>query len=114
MKKIHMVRQIALDLIQVVGLMLPVVFLTMRFVQRNTTSKTSKQTESVFLALFLLMLGALTVSGVLLLLGILDVEWASWLVFSGIVSMIAFFILFGMFIFYFIRYMKPEYKRHIL
>ena len=108
-----MVQQVALDLIQVVGLMLPVVFLTMRFVQRNTTSETSKQTESVFLGLFLLMLGALTASGILLLLGILDIEWAPFLVFSGIVSMMIFFVLFGMFIFYSIRYMDPEYKKNL-
>lgn len=108
-----MVRQVALDLIQVVGLMLPVVFLTMRFVQRNTTSKTSRRTESVFLGLFLLMLGALTASGILLLLGILGSEWAPSLVFFGTVLMIVFFILFGMFIFYFIRYMDPEYKKHL-
>ena len=108
-----MARQIALDLIQVVGLMLPVVFLTMRFVQRNTSPETTKQTESVFVGLFLMMLGALTLSGILFLLGILDVEWASGLTFLGIVSMMAFFVFFGMFIFYFIRCMKPEYKRHL-
>lgn len=108
-----MVQRVALDLIQVVGLMLPVVFLTMQFVQRNATSKTSKQAESVFLALFLLMLGALTASGILLLLGVLEVEWAPIFVFIGVISMMAFFIFFGMFIFYFIRYTDPEYKRQL-
>lgn len=108
-----MARPIALDLIQVVGLMLPVVFLTMQFVQRNKSPKTDKETESVFLWLFLMMLASLTASGVLLLLGILDTAWASPIVFLGIVLMIVFFVLFGMFIYYFIQAMKPEYKRHL-
>lgn len=109
-----MVRQIALDLIQVVGLMLPVVFLSMKFIQQNITSETSKQAESVFLWLFLFMLGTLTSSGFLLLLGVLDVEWARLLVFLGVISMMMFFAFFGIFIFYFIRHLDPVYKENII
>ncbi|ELZ55647.1 MULTISPECIES: hypothetical protein [Halorubrum] len=108
-----MARQIALDLIQVVGLMLPVVFLTMRFLQRNTSPETDKETESLFVRIFLLMLASLTASGFLLLLGVLDTAWASSVVFFGVVAMMAFFVFFGIFIYYFVQAMKPEYKQHL-
>lgn len=107
-----MAQDIALALIQTVGLLMPVVFLTMTFVRREKRPEMDTETESYFVLLFLLMIGTLTVSGFFLLLGLLVTQSSAILVDIGLLALIGFFLVFGVFLYGIARSVDPQYKQH--
>lgn len=91
---------------------MPVVFLTISFFQREANSSMDTKSESLFILIFILMIGFLTGSGFFLLVGIFDTRFSDLLVATGVLFLLGFFMMFAIFLYFLVRSLDPEYKRH--
>ncbi len=97
MSELSALREIGLVLLQVTGLMLPVVFLTAQFIERESESL-SDATKEKMSTVLLYMIGSLTATGALSSIGLLETGIRDVFVFFGVLFLTAFFILYGTFI----------------
>ena len=107
---------IALTIIQAVGLLLPVVLLSLSFVDRDFTPEEEWIIEKIEKPLVLMvytMLSTLTFSGLLATIGILETGIRSVLIFLSILSLSIFFLSYGLFFFlvlYYPRRLRRKYS----
>ena len=91
---------IALTLLQVTGLLLPVVFLTANFVKNEGVfNEISDKRKNKLSKLFIYMILSLSVTGFLATLGILNWSIKESLLFISVLSLASFFLMYGVFIY---------------
>ncbi|WP_435180922.1 hypothetical protein [Halorussus sp. AFM4] len=96
--------QIVLALLQVTGLLLPVVFLTFKFYLRGAENSIPERKLHRRLRLVVAMIIALTVTGFCASVGLLDMSLKPHLTLIAVISLASFFILYGVFIYRIIKW----------
>ena len=92
---------IALTLLQVTGLLLPVVFLTANFVKNEGVfNEISDKRKNKLSKLFIYMILSLSVTGFLATLGILNWSIKESLLVISVLSLTSFFLMYGVFIYW--------------
>lgn len=87
--------RVSLTLLQVTGLLFPVIFLTMSFLKREGYDEQPSQIQNKIANSFIVMVFALTSTGFTATLGILDTAIKDWILFFSVVSLLMFFMLYG-------------------
>ena len=101
MTSIAELNDIALTLLQVTGLLLPVVFLTANFVKKEGIfDKISDKKQNKLSKLFIYMILSLSVTGFLATLGILRGSIKESLLFISVLFLASFFLMYGIFIYW--------------
>lgn len=91
--------EIALTLIQSVGLLLPVVFLTFRFYLKGADESISQGKLLRRIRLLITMIVTLTVSGFFATIGLFDISLKPIFTLIAVLSLALFFLLYGAFIY---------------
>jgi len=101
MTSIAELNDIALTLLQVTGLLLPVVFLTANFVKNEGVfNEISDERQNKLSKLFIYMVLSLSVTGLLATLGILRWSIKESLLFISVLFLASFFLMYGVFIYW--------------
>lgn len=91
---------IALTLLQVTGLLLPVVFLTANFVKNEgVLNDISDERQNKLAKLFIYMVLSLSLTGLLATLGILKWSLKESLLLASVLFLASFFLMYGIFIY---------------
>ena len=98
--------KIVLTLLQVTGLLLPVVFLTFRFYLRGADESIPERKLHRRLRLVVAMIITLTVTGFCASIGLLDLSFKPYLTLIAVGALALFFIFYGVFIYKIIRWEK--------
>ena len=106
MADFHELDKVVLALIQVTGLLLPVVFLTFRFYLRGADEDISERKLHRRLRLVVAMIIALTGTGLFATIGLLDLNIKPLLTLIAVFGLSLFFIFYGIFIYKIIRWEK--------
>jgi len=88
---------IALTLLQVTGLLLPVVFLTVSFVKKEGLNQFSEGIQQNMRFVLISMISLLAITGFFATFGILRTSVKDLFIFISVLSLAAFFLLYGAF-----------------
>ncbi len=98
---------IALTILQVCGLLFPVILITMKYYFNNESQNASEKMDDKAGKSFIAMITFIVLSGLLSTIGILDIQLKQAILFGSIITLTAFWITYGLFI-YSLATSKPE------
>ncbi len=90
---------IALVMLQVTGLLLPVVFLTVNFAKKEAWGRLAERERELVAKLLLVMISSLTITGLMGAIGVLELPIKTLVLVISVCSLALFFVFYGYFIY---------------